>query len=273
MAHSSLRVKGHGSKPSFPKAMPRRIPRSAGRTQQEHVSTRCFTLLLRVCREHAPPFTQLCAERARASLHAAVCRASMRLPLRGDMSSQARVGELGPQEAVLALGSLFLGRGLQGNSDKHMRSSAASPTSAWQSPQIYALGLVTSLLPTPALGAGTLLSRATSAVCLEPRSFPSLLLHFPRRDSGTVDSSQNSSSDSRATRATVFPALFDSDMPLRCWYRQVCSGPSGVVLLGCCLSLTQVVSLSIQTIRTLPTFTTVGHCDFKNCDFCITEQT
>lgn len=61
MAHSSLRVKGHGSKPSFPKAMPRRIPRSAGRTQQEHVSTCCFTPLLRVCREHAPPFTQLCA--------------------------------------------------------------------------------------------------------------------------------------------------------------------------------------------------------------------
>ena len=68
------------------------------------------------------------------------------------MSSQARVGALGPQEAVLALGSLSLGPGLQGNSDKHMPSSAASPTSAWQSPQIYALGLVSSLLPTPALG-------------------------------------------------------------------------------------------------------------------------
>lgn len=143
------------------------------------------------------------------------------------------MGALGPQEAVLALGSLSLGPGLQGNSDKHMPSSAASPTSAWQSPQIYALGLVSSLLPTPALGAGTLLSRATSAPCLEPRSFQSLLLHFPRRDSGTVGSSQNSPSDSRATRTIVFPALSDSDMPLRCWYWQVCSGPSRVVLLGC----------------------------------------
>ena len=203
-AHSSLWVKGHGSKPSFPKAMPRRIPRSAGRTQQEHVSTCCFTLLLR-------------------------CAVSTRLPLRGDTSSQAGVGALGPQEAILALGSLSLVPGPKdNNSDKHVSPSPATPTSAWQSPQIHALGVVPSLLPAPALGAGTLLSRAPSAPRLEPRSFQGLLLHFPRRDSGTVESSQNSS-DASGRPATLSSLLSDSGMPLRCWYQQVCSGPSCMV--------------------------------------------
>lgn len=111
-----------------------------------------------------------------------MCRVSTRLPLREDTSSQAGLGALGPQEAILALGSLSLGPGLRdNNSDMHVPPSPATPTSAGQSPQIHGPGLVPSLLPAPALGAGTLLSRATSAPRLEPRSFHGLLLPFPRR--------------------------------------------------------------------------------------------
>ena len=129
-AHSSLWVKGHGSKPSFPKAMPRRIPRPAGRTQQEHVSTCCLTLLLR-------------------------CAVSTASLYEGTRPHRPGWGRWAPRRP-LALGSLSLGPGLRdNNSDKHMPPSPATPTSAWQSPQIHALGVVPSLLPAPALGAGT----------------------------------------------------------------------------------------------------------------------
>lgn len=217
-AHASLWVKGHGSKPSFPKARPRRIPRSAGRTQQEHVSTCCFTLLLRcavstrlpsrtcVQSEHAPPFT------------------------RGHVLT-GRAGGAGPPGGHPSTGQPFPGAGAPGQQLRHAR--AAQPSHSH-------LGRAEPPDPRPGVGPqppacscpGSGHPPFQGNLCPSSRT-----KEFPRPAAALSTQTLELWSLVRTLPMTpgrpapLSSLLSDSDRPLRCWCQQVCSGPSCVVFL------------------------------------------
>lgn len=157
---------------------------------------------------------------------------------------------------------------------QHLQASRSRPARpppplARRAPQEPHPGLVSSLLPTPALwGRDNFPSRATSGPLPGLTCFQSLFLHFLSGDTGDADSSSNSTTDSWVTKAVFFPALSDlSILSVRCtsWF--------ATALPVCSFWDAKRNSLWLflfpankpaTAFRTLPAFTTGGRCNFKN---------